>query len=82
MLTSMWENNTWKIGLDVGWWRVAVAPSPALLPSLAAARLPAPRTLGRALKFLDKDNNDTLNRTLPPDFLLIHLSGGVVTCLK
>ena len=30
----------------------------------------------------DKDNNDTLNRTLPPDFLLIHLSGGVVTCLK
>jgi hypothetical protein len=35
-----------------------VAPSPAILPSLAAARLPAPGALGCACKILEGSNNN------------------------
>ena len=48
-LTRLRTYITWKVGQEWCWWRVVVAPSPAILPSLAAARLPAPG--GSRLRF-------------------------------
>ena len=58
MLTRFLPDITWKTEQEWFWWRVVVAPSPAILPSRAAARLPAPGALGCASEILVENNHN------------------------